>query len=147
MEKMKLQIVTPDKTLYQSEVSYVVVPALDGQISVLPGHIPLITAIKPGEIKIVNDSNEEFFSITKGVLETDGKSVTILADSGERAEEIDETRAQEAMNRAKEMMSKEYKDKVSYADAISELERATSRLKIVKKRRGARRSNFGNSNM
>ncbi len=147
MDKMKLKIVTPDKTLYDSDVSYIVVPALDGQISVLPGHIPLISAIKPGEIKIVNEGKEDFFSITKGVLETDGKSVTIIADSGERAEEIDEKRALEALSRAKDMMSKEYKDKVSYADAISELERATSRLKIVKKRRGARSNDFGNSNM
>ena len=98
------------------------------------------------EHTVVVDDKEEFFSITRGVLETDGKSVTILADAAERVDEIDEERVMQAMAKAKEVMAKEYKDKVSYTEAISELERATSRLKIIKKRRGAVSGNFDQQN-
>lgn len=142
MNKLRLKVVTPEKLMYEGEVDAVVLPSMEGQITIMPNHIPLITGVKPGELKLVHGKEEEFFSITKGVIETDGDTVTLLTDACERVEELDEQRALDAMKKAKEIMSKDYKDKVGYTEAISELERAVSRIKIIKKRRGGARTSI-----
>lgn len=143
MKTIELKIVTPEKVLFHAQVEAVSIPTIDGEITVLSNHIPIISAVKSGELKIKHGEKEELFAVTRGVAEVDGKTITILTDAAERAEEIDEKRAEEAKNKAKEMMAKERVDAEGYTEAVAQLERALSRLRIVKKsRRGGRPSSF-----
>ena len=132
---IELKIVTPEEILLQEVIEKVSIPTVEGEITILPNHIPLMSAMKPGELKIVRDGKQEFFSVTKGVIEVDGKSITILTDAAERAEAIDEKRAEEATKRAEEIMSQKRHEEEGYVDAVAELERALSRIKIVRKRK------------
>lgn len=131
---LELKIVTPDKVLLQEEIESISIPTFEGEITVLPDHLPIIVAMKPGELKIKRSGKEEFFSVTKGVVEVDGKTVLILTDAAERAENVDVKRAEEAKERAKALMSEKRHDAESYADAAAQLERALSRIKIARKR-------------
>lgn len=140
MKEIKLKIVTPEKVLYEGMVESVSFPTVDGEITVLPHHLPIISAVKAGELKIKIDGKYDFFHVTRGVLEVDGRMITLLTDAAERSLEIDEKRAQEAHERAKQIMAEKRTDVESYAEATAQLERALSRLKIVRKRRGGRAS-------
>ncbi len=142
MKEIRLKIVTPEKILYEGMVESVSFPTTEGEITVLPHHIPIISAVKAGELKMKVSGKEEFFHVTKGVLEVDGNMITLLTDSAERSLEIDEKRAQEAHERAKQIMSEKRTDVESYAEAVAQLERALSRLKVVRKRRSGGRSPF-----
>lgn len=135
MKEIKLKIVTPEKVLYEGMVESVSFPTTEGEITVLPHHIPIISAVKAGELKMKVNGKEEFFHITRGVLEVDGQMITLLTDAAERSEAIDEKRAQEAHERAKQIMAEKRTDIESYAEAVSQLERALSRLKVVRKRK------------
>lgn len=134
-KKIHLKIVTPDKVLLDKEVDSVSIPTVEGEITVLPAHIPILAGMKPGELRIKEDKKEEFFSVMRGVAEVDGKTITILTDAAEYAEEIDEQRAEEAHKAAKELMTKKRDGEEGYTEAIADLERALSRIKIVRKRR------------
>ncbi|MBI2634774.1 ATP synthase F1 subunit epsilon [Candidatus Peregrinibacteria bacterium] len=133
--KMEFKIVTPEKIIYDGQVDSVTFPAVGGEITVLAGHIPLVSAIRPGELKIKKNGNVEYFSVMKGVLEIDGKSMMLLTDAAERAEEIDEKRAEEAREKAKKLMADKRQDKEGYADAVAYMEKALSRLRVARKRR------------
>lgn len=142
MKKFQLKIVTPEKVLYQDSVEAVIVPTAEGEITVLSNHLPIISAINPGELKIKKDGGYDYFSVTRGVLEVDGKTVTLLTDAAESAGAIDEKRAEEARDKAKKLMEGIKQSEESYADAVAHLERALSRLRIVKKRRGGGKVSF-----
>jgi F-type H+-transporting ATPase subunit epsilon len=144
MKNIELKIVTPEKVIYDSPVESVSFPTMDGEITILPNHVPLISALKPGELKIRKDGKEEFFHVTKGVAEVDGKTITLLTDAAERAEDIDEKRAEEARNKAKELMSSTRTDDEGYAEAVAQMERALSRMRIAKKNRRGSRVSFDN---
>lgn len=134
MEKqIQLKIVTPEKVIYDDMVDGVSFPTIDGEITILPHHIPLISAIKPGELKIRKGKDYEYFAVMKGVLEMDGKTITFLTDAAERAEEIDEKRAEEAREKAKQLMASERKDEEGYTDAVAQLERALIRTRMARK--------------
>lgn len=146
MHKIELKIVTPEKVLYQELVESVSFPTPDGEITILPHHIPIISAVKPGELKIKKDSKEEFFSVTKGVVEIDGKTITFLTDAAERATDVDEKRAEEAIKKAQSIMSEQRQDEEGYAEAMAQMERAMSRMKIAKKHRhGGSRPSINNN--
>lgn len=140
MKKFQLKIVTPEKVLYQDDVESVTIPTAEGEITVMSNHLPIISAVNPGELKIKKDGKYDYFSVTRGVLEVDGKSVTLLTDAAESAGGIDEKRAEEARDRAKKIMEGIKQSEEGYADAVAQMERALSRLRIAKKRRGGRSS-------
>lgn len=146
MHQIEFKIVTPEKILYQDMVESVSFPTIDGEITVLANHIPLIAAVKPGELRIRKEGKEEFFSVTKGVVEIDGKTITFLTDAAERAHEVDEKRAAEAIKRAQSIMAEKRHGEEGYADAVAQLERALSRIKIAKKHnRGTSRHSIDNN--
>jgi F-type H+-transporting ATPase subunit epsilon len=141
-KQIQFKIVTPEKVLYDAMVESVSFPTAEGEITVLPHHIPIISAIKPGELKIKIDGKEEFFHVTSGVLEVDDKSITLLSDAAERAHEVDEKRAEEAVKRAQTIMSEIRHDEEGYAEAVAEMERALSRIKIARKHRHGSKPSF-----
>ena len=131
---IELKIVTPDRVLLQETVEGVSIPTVEGEITILPEHLPIIAAMKPGELRIKKEGKESFFAVTRGVVEVDGKLITVLVDAAERAEEIDEKRAEEAKERAKALMTEKRTDEELFTNASAELERALSRIKIARKR-------------
>lgn len=131
---IELKIVTPDRVLLQETVEAVSIPTVEGEITVLPEHLPIIAAMKPGELRIKREGKESFFAVTRGVVEVDGKLITILVDAAEKAEDIDEKRAEEAKARARAIMSEKRTDEELFTNASAELERALSRIKIARRR-------------
>jgi len=138
---IELKIVTPDRVLLKETVEGVSIPTVEGEITILPEHLPIIAAMKPGELRIKKDGKEQFFSVTRGVVEVDGKLITVLVDAAENAEAIDEQRAEEAKARAKAIMAEKRTDEEAFTNAAAELKRALARIKIARKRaRGSRTS-------
>jgi F-type H+-transporting ATPase subunit epsilon len=108
MSQIHLQIVTPLGSVYSGNALEVIVPTVSGMITILPRHIPLVSVLKSGELRIQTDSGSESFAVHGGVVEIkktekDVTSVVLLADRSERAQEIDTQRAEEAYKRAKEL--------------------------------------------
>ena len=130
-------MLTPERTIYDSEVDQITVMTKNGEIGILPNHIPLISVLQPGEMRVKKDGEEIPIAVTGGFIEVQtGNKVEILADAAERAEEIDIERAEEARKRAEEYIrDKKFESDVEYAALQAQLERALSRLKIAKKYR------------
>ncbi|MBU1203413.1 ATP synthase F1 subunit epsilon [Patescibacteria group bacterium] len=147
---MKLKIVTPEKILLEEEVSQVSVSTAMGQITVLPNHLPLVAQLVPGEIvvKRIVDSerirgasqDEDLMAVSGGLIEILPDQVVILADTAERAHEIDEARAEEARERAEKAMKAKISDAESFALFTAQMEKEMARLKVARKykKRGIR---------
>lgn len=131
---MKLEIVTGERLVYSGEVEVLVAPGIEGELGILPHHAPLLTMLQPGEIRIVVDGQEEFMVISGGFLEVLANTVTILADTAERADEIDEERAQEAVKRAQERLSGQLAAD-DLERALASIRRAQARVHVARRRR------------
>ncbi len=131
---LQLEIITPEKVVYKNDVDQIVVPTHDGEITILPHHIGLLTQVIPGEIIIKKGNTEQFLAITGGFLEVAGNSVSILADYAIRAEDIQVLKAQEAQRRAEKLME-EKESNIDFRTAQAELIRAITELKIASKRK------------
>lgn len=135
MPKLDVHIVTAEREVFvQGEVDEVVVPGIEGELTVLPEHAPLLTMVKPGVILVRSGGEEIDMAITGGFLEVRNDRVTILADAAERAEEIDAVRAEEA-RRLAERQLEEREAEVDLAAAAAALQRALVRLKAAERRR------------
>src|SRR5579884_1815801 len=94
---MTLDIVTPERTVFSDEVRMVIAPGAAGELGVLPGHIPLLTTLKPGVLRVLQGAAEEqILAVGGGFMEVRPERVTVLATAAEHSEEIDEARAEEA---------------------------------------------------
>jgi len=132
---IKLQIVTAERLIFEGDVDEINVPGQEGDMGILPKHAPLMTTLRPGEIVVVTDKQSQFVAVSGGFLEVRPERVIILADSPERADEIDIARAQEAMERAKANMSDKANAGLDAASAEAALARALTRVKVANKRR------------
>jgi F-type H+-transporting ATPase subunit epsilon len=138
MAKLHVDIVTVEGRRFEGEADFVLAPGIEGELGILPRHIPLLTPLAAGAIKVRNDGDEQFFFVSGGFLEVRPDQVTVLADAAERAEDIDEARAEEARRRAQSLLEQ----KVSAAEvagASAALARAEARLRLADLRRRARR--------
>ena len=134
MNKIKFKIVTPEKTVYDDFVDQVTLPTTDGEITVLPNHIPLISVLAPGELVAKKGSEEIAMAISGGMIEVQNNEITILADTAERAEEIDIRRAEEAKVRAEKLKEEKIRsDETGYATAAAILEKNLARIKVARK--------------
>lgn len=131
MAKLQVELVTAEGRVLSEEADFVLAPGVDGDLGVLPHHIPLLTPLRNGEVLVRNEGTEHVLFVAGGFLEILPDKVTILADAAERAEDIDEARAEESRRRAQELLSQE----ASNAEAASALERATLRLRVAEVRR------------
>ena len=134
MATMRLDIITAERQVYSEDVEVLVAPGMEGQLGILPHHAPLMTALQPGELLIRKDGEETYLAVTGGFLEVIGNTVTILADACERSDEIDEQRAQEAMDRARERLERQDIDIQLEQVAVS-MRRAQVRLNVARRRR------------
>jgi len=134
MATLRLDIVTAERLVFSEEVEVVVVPGVEGQLGILPHHAPLMTMLEPGELRVRKGGEELTLAISGGFLEVRPDRVIVLADTAERAEEIDMARAEEAKRRAQEQLSRRAPG-IDTARAEAELRRSLARLKVVEKRR------------
>jgi F-type H+-transporting ATPase subunit epsilon len=101
MPKLRLEIVTPEKLAFQGDVDSVVIPGSEGELGVLPMHIPLMTQIKPGELAISRDGKVDYLAVGEGFATVTQEQVNILTDMAIESQQIDETAAQAAIERAR----------------------------------------------
>jgi F-type H+-transporting ATPase subunit epsilon len=130
--KIKFKIVTPERVVFEEEVDQVTLPTQEGEITVLPHHIPLVAILKPGELWLKNGSEEIFLAVSGGLIEVKKNEVAVLADTAEQAHEIDEQRAQEAKERAQELM-KSNRESVDNTALVAKMEKELARLKVARK--------------
>ena len=97
---LKLEIVTPEATVYSEDVEMVTLPAVEGQIGILPQHVPLMTQMVPGEMIVRQSGSDRFLAVGEGLVEVTGDRVAILTDMAIAAENIDEAKAEEARQQA-----------------------------------------------
>ena len=129
-DTLELEIVTPDKLLVRERVDGVQIPGKTGELGILPGHAPLITTLTIGEISYRQGTNTHFLSVAWGFAEVLPNKVTILADTAERAEEIDVKRAQEAKARAEAALQRAAAD-LDFDATLYALHRAEVRIAVA----------------
>ena len=134
---MRLDIITAEKLVYSDEVSSVVAPGSAGQLGILPNHAPLLTSLKPGELKVLKEGEESNIAVSGGFLEGLQNVVTILADTAERAEDIDFERAEAAMKRAQDKVNSSDSD-MDLEKAIQALKRSQARVYVSKRKRASK---------
>jgi F-type H+-transporting ATPase subunit epsilon len=133
---MKLKIVTPDRVLLEREIDSVTVPTQTGEITILKNHIPLVSNLKPGELRFSGDKEEEYFAVSGGFVEVrESGEVIVLADTAEFGHEIDPERAEKARADALKLMQDSYHDEKASADAVALLEKNLARLRVANKHR------------
>jgi F-type H+-transporting ATPase subunit epsilon len=138
---LTLQIVTPERVVFHEEdVESVTLPGAEGELTLLPQHAPLMTALRPGPLTFRRSGTETDVALSGGFLEIRDDKVTVLADTAERSEEIDAARAEEARERAAARVATR-EGEMDIARAMASLERAQARLRVVQRRqrRGGQR--------
>ena len=131
-DTFQLEIVTPEKLVVQDEVEEMQIPGKNGYLGILPGHAPLITELAVGEISYRKGAETHFLAVAWGFAEVLPDRVTILAETAERAEEIDVKRAEEAKQRAQERLQSG-KTETDYGRAQTSLQRAETRLDVAER--------------
>ena len=138
MARIRCEVVTAERTVLEDDVDMVVAPGIGGQLGILPHHAPLVTSLTYGELIIHREGKEdEFIAIGGGFMEVGPEHVTILADSAERAGEIDEARAEAARQRAQELVTQKQREDADFVRAEAALRRSMLRLKVAKRKRRA----------
>jgi len=138
-KKINLRIATQEKLVSEKEIDQITIPTESGVITVLPDHIPLISTLVPGILEIVEEKGKEVeMAVSGGFIELHDNELTILADTAERAEEIDLERAEKARQRATEAKQAERKsmDENQFATILAQLDKQSARIKLAKKYRG-----------
>jgi F-type H+-transporting ATPase subunit epsilon len=130
--KLLLEIVTPQGLVFSEEVDEVTAAGSEGEFGVLPGHVPFMTTLKVGMLACKKGSETKYFFVNWGYAEAGPEKVMVLADSAERAEDVDVERARAAMKRAEERLR--MAADVDFARAEAALERAMARVQLVEKR-------------
>lgn len=137
---LHVEVVTAERELYNGEADLVSAPGSEGRLGILPRHVALLTMLSPGALNIKLGDAEEPIFVSGGFLEVSNNSVTVLADTAELAEEIDEARAEEARRQAQERLAQAESD-TERAELLGALERAMTRLRVAElaRRRSGRR--------
>jgi F-type H+-transporting ATPase subunit epsilon len=138
MAKLTVEIVTGERVVFtEHDVDMVVAPGSDGTLGILPHHAPLITTLAQGELRVKKGGSEQSLVVFGGFMEVTPEKVIVLADSAERAEEIDVARAEAARRRAEETIAQRAGD-LDQAKAELALRRAAIRLQVGQRRRSRR---------
>lgn len=143
MPKLSIEIVTGERVVFtEDDVDMIVAPGVDGTLGILPEHAPLITLLANGELRVKKGPQEQSLVVFGGFMEVTPEHVIVLADTAERAEEIDLSRAQEARQRAETAIGQRQAS-IDLDAAEQSLRRATLRLRIGERRRGRRGPGIG----
>ena len=133
-ETIQLEIVTPYGTIYSEPVEEVGASGTEGDFGVYPGHAPMLTSLRIGELSARKGSATEWFFVSTGFAEVGAEKIIVLADSAENASSIDVARAAEAKKRAEERIAKA--DQIDFRRAELSLQRAITRIGVAERSRG-----------
>lgn len=135
MSTFLLEIVTPERKAYAEEANMIVVKGVDGELGILPNHIPLVTPLKIAPITVKKQgSKDEFIAVNGGFMEVRKDKVVILAESAELPEQIDIQRAEAAKERAQQRLSGGKQDDIDFKRAELALQRAMNRIEVFGKK-------------
>jgi F-type H+-transporting ATPase subunit epsilon len=132
---LKLEIVTPEEKIYSEDVNMVTLPGSEGELGVYPNHVPVLTALKPGELRIVKDGRETAMAIGEGFVEIKTDSVSILTDMALQSEKIDIAAAEAAVARAQAAM-KEDTTPEQVAAIQASMQKALAQLHVRRRHHG-----------
>ena len=137
MAKLTVEIVTAERHVLTDEADMVIAPAVEGTVGILPRHAPLLTALNPGVMVLKKDGQEEVLAVSGGFLQVSNNRVLILADTAERAEEVDEQQAAEARARAEEALreARTQPGGIQTEAARASLRTSLARLNVAQRRR------------
>ena len=134
-DTVKLEIVTPQATVFSEDVEMVTLPGVEGQMGILPQHVRLMTQLVPGEMIVRKDGQDRFLAVGEGLIEVTGERVSIVTDMAVAAENIDEAKAEEARERAAARL----REKISAEEVASvnaSLVRSLAQLRVKRRHRG-----------
>ena len=132
---LTLEIITPERVVFsEPDVESVTLPGVDGELTILPSHAPLMTALNPGPLLFRKAGQDVDVALSGGFLEVRDDKVIVLADTAERSDEIDASRAEEARRQALEAITSHAGD-IDLAAAMASLGRAQARLRVAERRR------------
>lgn len=132
MSNMEILVATAEREVYSGQATMLVAPGAAGELGILPKHSPLLAALNPGELRITNGDDVDEVFISGGFMEVQPDKITILADTAERAADMDEAEILAAQRRAEEMLASNKGD-VDIALAEAELSMLAARLRLIRK--------------
>lgn len=137
MPQISLEIISMDRHVFEGKVASITAPGIDGELTILPNHIPLVTPLKSGEITIrETDGEPKYLAVGSGFLVVAGNKVSVLADNADLLDDLNEDKIREAKERAeKALKEKKFADDRSFADASALLEQSIAQLKVLRKRK------------
>lgn len=134
-----LDIVSAEKKLFSGTVESFMVTGSEGELGIYPGHTPLLTAIKPGMVRLVKQhGHEEIIYVSGGMVEVQPGTATVLADTAIRGEDLDAAKAEEAKRKAEENIQNQHGD-IDFVKATSDLAKAIAQLRVIELTRKSRR--------
>jgi F-type H+-transporting ATPase subunit epsilon len=136
-QTIHVDIVSAEGQMFSGEATMVLVPGSQGELGIYPRHAPLLTTLKPGEVRVQTEGEEQIFYVGGGALEVQPHLVTVLADTAARARDLDEAEALAAKQRAEDAM-RTRGDKLEIAEAQAELARAVAQLRAIERLRKKR---------
>jgi F-type H+-transporting ATPase subunit epsilon len=131
---IRVDIVSAEKEIYSGAAEIVLAPLVTGEVGILPRHAPLLARMKPGEVRVRTANEDLSFYVSGGLLEVQPHVVTVLADTAQRAKDLDEAAALKAKERAEEALRNRKTD-IDYAKAQAELAEAIAQLRAIQKLR------------
>jgi len=133
MATLKLEIVTPEEKVYSEDVDMVTLPGTEGELGIFPKHVPLLTALKPGELRALKDGRETIMAVGEGFVEIRADAVSVLTDMALEPEKIDAAAAEKAVERAQTAMKEDHGPEEIVAIQAS-LQKALAQLQVKRRR-------------
>lgn len=133
-DTLKLEIITPEGTVYSDDVEMVTLPGIVGEMGVLPQHVPVMTQMVPGEITVRKNGRDTFIATGEGLIEVEARRVSVLTDLAIAADRIDEAKAEEARRRAEARLRERLSDE-EVASVNASLARSLAQLRVKRRQR------------
>ena len=132
---LTLEMTTPEKVALQGTAEFVVLPAFEGEMGILPGHESFLVQLKPGEVRVTKDGQVSRFAVSGGFAEIKDNKIALFAETAELADQIDAERANQALEKAKAELVKKDIDPLTLAAAEAAMRRAQVRLMVSERRK------------
>jgi F-type H+-transporting ATPase subunit epsilon len=132
-KSLTLELVTPEKVAWSAPADFVVLPAREGEMGVLPGHAPFLVQLSAGEVRVTDKGETKRFAVSGGFAEIKDGVVSLFAETAEQAEQIDAARAEQALEKSKKVL-KPGLDPMQLAEAEAAIRRAQVRLRVARRR-------------
>lgn len=133
MPTLSCNVVSAQEAIYTGDVKMLMATGIEGELGILPGHIPLVTLLKPGPVRVVEkDGTQEVVYVSGGVLEVLPEKITLLADSAVRASDLDEAKIEQARKEAEALLS-EQKSSLDTSAALASLAESVAQMQTLRK--------------